>query len=130
MSFFMSKKKEKNTEKPDNWQDVIIDNKDIQTILSNQEKAHPNRLKTLQSLETIIENQQVILGYIDTMTKKMNDMEYRLRQQSGQTGIFSSYLKPSIFPYLDKDSTAEDIRKENLLKRKSPTHASNKHLEN
>ena len=91
----------------------------IQKIISNQEKSHPNRLKTLQSLDSIIENQQVILGYIDTMTKKMNDMEYRIIKQTNQ-GLFSSYLRPSIFPHIDTDTQANSIRAENIIKRKSP----------
>lgn len=121
MSFFSSKKK---SEKSDEWQD-IVDNKDIQKIISNQEKAYPNRLKTLSSLDTIIENQQIILGYIDTMTKKMNYLESKLSNQ--HQGIFSSYLSPSIFPFIDTDSEATDIRTENIIKRKSPKPNSKKH---
>jgi len=116
MSYFFGSKKSKKTDQED-WEEVIIDKKDIQTILSNQEKAYPNRIKTLKNLETIIENQEIILGYIDTMTKKMNDMERRINKPSG---MFSSYLSPSIFPNLDTDTEANSIRQENIIKRKTP----------
>ena len=128
MSFFSSKKEKKQIKSENSdWEDIVVVPQtlvSIQKIISNQERAYPNRLKTLQSLDTIIDNQRVILGYIDTMSKKMNDMEYRLSKQS--LGIFSSYLKPSIFPYLDTDSHANSIRTENIIKRNSPKPNSQK----
>lgn len=106
MSFLFGSKKEKNSQQE--WEEVnkkdIHDSleKRIQTILTNQ--------------ETIIENQRVVLGYIDTMTKKMNDLENRINKPQG---AFSAYLRPSLFPFLDSDNQAKSIRQENIIKRKT-----------
>lgn len=103
------------------WQELLVDNKDIitllknlQTVMENQEKALPNRQKTLEALEQVIENQKITINSIELLVNKINELEEKINGHM-YINMFSKYLNPPIFTF---DKKMEEIREENILKRK------------